>query len=276
MNSIEKDTFLKLFNRYGYVLDFSTPGFDAFTKESIGVAICEKYQLSKGRSLLCFSNEASEEKVLKLFTDLMEYYESSYSDFDKETHENNSSNEKGKYRNLYLRCKKIISEYSSRPCLSRAQADELKSSFSTEYMTKMIELMISSVDDNTTEAIGKAKELIESCCKTILKECLVDVMKEWKFQQIVNKTFDVLHLLPKDVDETSPMCASFKQLYGSLKGLVNPIASIRNAYGDGHGKEICFKELDSRHARLLVEISCAVTEFLWKTHLQNKRNHNAD
>ncbi|HCN53322.1 MAG TPA: hypothetical protein DIS88_05805 [Prevotella sp.] len=100
----------------------------------------------------------------------------------------------------------------------------------------------------------------------MLKECSVDVNKDCIFQQLVNKTFEILHVLPKNIDDDSPIGQSFKQIYGSLKGLINPIAAIRNAYGTGHGKDIHFQALDSRHAKLFVGISCTVTEFLWKTH----------
>ena len=54
MTPIEKGAFLKLFNRMGYVLDFSTNEFNVFTLESIGVALCQKYQASKGASLVSF------------------------------------------------------------------------------------------------------------------------------------------------------------------------------------------------------------------------------
>ena len=36
MDQIEKGAFLRLFNRNGYVLDFSTNDFDVFTLESVG------------------------------------------------------------------------------------------------------------------------------------------------------------------------------------------------------------------------------------------------
>ena len=52
LNGIEKGYFMKLFNRGGYVLDFSTNEFDTFTLESIGESLCQKYNLSKGKSLL--------------------------------------------------------------------------------------------------------------------------------------------------------------------------------------------------------------------------------
>lgn len=261
MENIEKGVFLKLFNREGYVLDFSTAGFDVFTLNSVGVALCQEYRLSKGKSLIHFSNNADDVQVLKLFSDLIFYYETSYRQFKEETHDKDSFNEEGAYRNIYQSCKNILSKYSQNSQAIKVQADELKLSFSTDYMTNQINLMIKSLDSNPTEAIGKSKELIESCCKTILKECSVDVTKDWTFQQLINKTFETLHLLPKDIDDNSPIGQSFKQIYGSLKGLTNPIAAIRNVYGTGHGKDIHFQALDSRHAKLLAGISCSVTEF---------------
>lgn len=49
LSYIEKGHLDELFNRDGYVLDFSTNGFDEFTFQSIGIRLCEKYCLSKGK-----------------------------------------------------------------------------------------------------------------------------------------------------------------------------------------------------------------------------------
>lgn len=67
------------------------------------------------------------------------------------------------YRNIYQGCKNILSKYSQNSQAITVHAEELKSSFSTDYMTNQINLMINSLDSNPTEAIGKSKELIESC-----------------------------------------------------------------------------------------------------------------
>lgn len=234
MENIEKGVFLRLFNREGYVLDFSTAGFDVFTMNSVGVALCQKYQLSKGKSLIQFTNDADDDgRVLKLFSDLIFYYETSYRRFEEETHDKDFFNEEGAYRKDYLKCKNILSKYSQNPQTIKVQAEELKTSFSTDHMTNQINLMIRSLDSNPTEAIGKSKELIESCCKTILNECSVDMNKDWTFQQLVNNTFEVLRLLPENIDRESLLGQIFKQMYGSLKGQINPIVAIRNTYGTG-------------------------------------------
>ena len=52
-------------------MDFSTNDFDVFTMGSIGVALCDKYEMSKGSSLSAYVNEASEEDIIKLLKDLL-------------------------------------------------------------------------------------------------------------------------------------------------------------------------------------------------------------
>lgn len=66
LSNVEKGALVKLFNRGGYVLDFSTPDFDAFTLDSVGEALCEKYGMSKGRSLNAYINEAGDSETTKL------------------------------------------------------------------------------------------------------------------------------------------------------------------------------------------------------------------
>lgn len=267
LTELEKGSLMKLFNRSGYVLDFSTADFDVFTMNSVGVALCTKYRSSKGRSLLAFIHEASEDKVYKIFTDLMSYYESEYSNFEIETQEKTEDlfYDSGKYRRLYLRCKDILRKHDS-VGTNGLIVESVKKSFSTEYMSQQIRLMIDSQDQYPAEAIGKAKELIESCCKTILEGLSIPIDKDWTFRQLVSKVFDKLDIMPKSVDPSSPAADSLKRIYGNLKGMISPLAEIRNAFGTGHGQTVDFQGLDSRHAKLLVGMSATLVEFLWETY----------
>ncbi|MCR5493468.1 MAG: serine/threonine protein kinase [Streptococcus sp.] len=70
----DKNIIKKFFNDGGYVLDFSNRTFDEFTYHSIGVKIQERYGLSKGKSFEAFIDEATDEEIIKLVTDLLTYY----------------------------------------------------------------------------------------------------------------------------------------------------------------------------------------------------------
>lgn len=79
MNFVEKSYFDELFNRGGYVLDFSIAEFDEFTFQSIGIRLCKKYNLSKGKSLKEFTNQGDPYKVIKLYKDLLDFYKVHFS-----------------------------------------------------------------------------------------------------------------------------------------------------------------------------------------------------
>lgn len=107
------EPFLRLFVRDGYVLDFTTSSFDEFTKESVGIPLCEYYQASKGKSLERFVRTAPESLAYKLLSDLMKYYENVYRDFAKEQKDLNIQH----YRSV---CKDLLSEYQSTPSSENA------------------------------------------------------------------------------------------------------------------------------------------------------------
>ena len=266
LTKTEKGTLLKLFIRTGYVLDFSTSDFDAFTADSIGIALCEKYRMSKGKSLVAFINEASEEDAYKLLSDLFTYYETQYGQFDYETNDSDLLGlSSGAYRPLYLNCKGLIEKYKkAEPNKEIAKAVE--ESLSSDYINQQIKLMLENQETYPAESIGKAKELVESCCRTILTQRNIPIDKDWKLNQLVNRVFEELEVKPEIVEDNSPIGTSLKKVYGSLKGMVSPLAEIRNAYGTGHGKTVDFVGLDSRHAKLLVGMSITLVQFLWSTH----------
>ena len=98
MDKVEVGGFLRLYNRGGYVLDFSTNDFDTFCMDSVGVAPCQKYKLSKGKSLVAFCDEASPEDVEKLLFDMLTYYEFHCIHRPGED----------KYRAVYEKCKQVF------------------------------------------------------------------------------------------------------------------------------------------------------------------------
>ena len=117
----EEGTFLMLFNRSGYVLNFSTNDFDVFTTNSIGEALCAKYGLSKGKSLIAYLNSASDENRFKLLSDLFHYYEENMEYEYNENYEDDLywgssiSRYDERYARIYKKCKTIIDSRAAAP-----------------------------------------------------------------------------------------------------------------------------------------------------------------
>ena len=266
MNNTEKGLFLKLFNRGGDVLDFSTADFDTFTMESVGVALCSHYGLSKGKSLNAFINESTDDKSNKLLLDLLNYYESQYPNFEKERDGINDPYSYGTpndvYGKYYAKCKEIAQRISSNQ-FSAFAAKSVEEAFSSEYINKQMSIMLENQSTNPTEAIGKAKELIESCCETILERNGITPNKDWKLNQLVDETMKLLEITPKHIPDTAKEATAIKAILGSLRGIATNIAIIRNAYGSGHGKSASYKGLQERHAKLAIGSSVTLVNFLW-------------
>lgn len=272
LSKIEVGTFLKLFNRGGYVLDFSTNDFDVFTLGSIGVALCEKYKMSKGKSLTAYLNEASDGDVITLLKDLLAYYEENYEKEFSETTEDNDDEFFSyktysiEYARLYKKCREYMDRVLNISTPLAANAAELQQKFSSDYLAKQIELMLKMQTENPTDAIGKAKELIESCCKTILDNKGVKWDKNWDVGKLSSETLSLLSLTPKSIPDTDPVSENIKAVLGNLRGISTKLAEIRNPYGSGHGKSATFSGLETRHAKLAVGCSITFVTFLWDTY----------
>ena len=269
-SKIEIGTFLRLFNRGGYVLDFSTNDFDNFTMDSVGVALCCKYNMSKGKSLTAYIDQASADDAAKLLKDLLTYYEENY---EWEYTENADKDTYGYYRQynaeyarLYKKCRVYMDRVLNIATPLAPNAAELQEKFSSEYLSKQIDLMLKMQVENPTDAIGKAKELIESCCKTILDNKNVSWDKNWDMSKLTGETLNLLNLTPKAIPDTDPVSENIKAVLGNLRGITTKLAEIRNPYGSGHGKSASFTGLEIRHAKLAVGCSITFVTFLWDTY----------
>ncbi len=277
MTKQEEGTFLMLFNRSGYVLNFSTNDFDVFTTNSIGEALCTKYGLSKGKSLNAYLNSASEENRFKLISDLFHYYEDNMEYEYNKNYEDDLywgsgvSRYEEKYARIYQKCKAIMDRLEGSSSAIAKTADNLKEKFSSEYMSKQIELMVSMQSTNPTNAIGMAKELIESCCKTILEDLGIAWSKTDDVPQLTSKTMDALNLLPANVQETDQGADAIKAVLGNLRAIPSKLAEIRNPFGSGHGKSASFQGLEERHAKLAVGSSITFVDFIWSTYENQKK-----
>ena len=188
LSGIEIGTFLNFFNRGGYVLDFSTVDFDTFTHESIGIPLCEAYKMSKGKSLVAYVKQASQQDIIKLFNDLMAHYELS-------PQKENDVQYQKKYADAYVKCRLILDRINTNT-IADIESQKLKEVFNSDYISSQIDLMVKMQDDNPTEAIGKAKELIESCCKTILEKEGHIIEKDWDMTRLVDETFKLFGIMP--------------------------------------------------------------------------------
>lgn len=252
--------FIDLLNEGGYVLDFSSYEFSKFTKEITGIDLLEKYSpLSKGKSLEKFLEEAPRKISIPLLKALMSEWERTRLDI--------FNCKQMKLANTCKQCLKKLEVYLS----DGGVGVRLKSSgFTSEYLDQQRKLLWEKVSSHPTASIGTAKDLVESCCTTILEKNAIDYSKTDDLPKLVDKTQHLLAINPREVDTNIPDSQAVKALLGSLASVAKHLAQLRNSYGTGHGKSAAYKGLTERHARLAAGAALTLVDYLWSTYLQRQ------
>lgn len=159
----------------------------------------------------------------------------------------------------------------------KQQIAHIQKDFDSDYINKQIQLMTSSIDSAPYIAIGKAKELLETCSKTILEQQGIAYTKDDTVNELVKKARKSIGLTPEDVNEKSKAKEIASHILGNLGALTQGLAELRNLYGDGHGKEIHSVSLPPRYAQLAVGAASTAVKFMLDTFTEKKdKNGNRD
>jgi hypothetical protein len=148
--------------------------------------------------------------------------------------------------------------------LSRVHA--LAVEFDARHMQEQIARMSAAVDTDPALAIGSAKELLETCCKTILAERGKAVTGIEDLPALVKVVRAELRLVPEDVPQAAKGAETIKRLLSNLGTVAQGLAELRSLYGTGHGRDGRSRGLKPRHARLAVGAASALAVFLFETH----------
>lgn len=133
---------------------------------------------------------------------------------------------------------------------------------------RQIQRMQSAVEDDPGLAIGTAKELVESVCKTILEQRQISFADDCDIGQLVKETRKALGMIPESIPNSAKGADSIRRLLSNLGNVAQGLGELRNLYGTGHGKGGTNKGLSPRHARLAVGAASTLSTFLFETHLE--------
>ena len=245
----------------GYVLDFSDRTMGEFIEESIGIDVyTEKYFFngtSKAKILRALWEVEPDYIIGKLLKDMIQ------SDLDIAVEIT------PKIERLSSRCLEIANRLlSSAPKLTnlKAQADK----FDADHMARQIRRIEDSINDDPSLAIGTAKELIETCCKTILYERGKQLPGTPNVSDLTKATLKELSLVPEGISDAARGANVIKRLLSNLGTIGNGLAELRGLYGTGHGQLGTATGLAPRHARLAVSAASTLCVFLFETHQETQ------
>jgi hypothetical protein len=120
------------------------------------------------------------------------------------------------------------------------------------------------VDSDPAQAIGSAKELVETVGKLVLRHYGKDVEAYDTLQRLIKEALKCLDLSLEDLPENKKGAESIRQVLAALAQIVGATAELRNLYGTGHGR-VRSGGLQPRHARLVVGAAATLSRFMLET-----------
>lgn len=133
-------------------------------------------------------------------------------------------------------------------------------------MQKEIERLENAVERDPALAIGTAKELIETCCKSILSKRNVQYPRSADIPELTKLLAKELQLVPDDIPEKAKGAETIRLILRNLSALTHYLAELRSLYGTGHGRDGKHRGLEPRHARLAVGTAVVFRDFVTETY----------
>jgi len=259
----EKAKLEKLFGmRSGYVSNFSDATFGDFLAESVDIDIHDvKYQHgggSKARKFRQFWELESDYLVGSAILALVQR--------EEEILAESAANDPEK-KALIEPCKSIAGRLMS----ANVTLDDLKraaATFDARHLLDQIRRMELSVNQDPALAIGTAKELIETCCKTILSERGKPMKGTPDIPALTKETLKELNLVPEGVSDSVRGSETVKRILQNLGAIGHGLAELRGLYGTGHGKHGKAQGLKPRHAKLAVGAAATLVTFIFDTYIE--------
>jgi HEPN domain-containing protein len=136
-----------------------------------------------------------------------------------------------------------------------------------EGLHRQIVRLTAAAEDDPALAVGTAKELVETVCKTILEDRGRPPSTD-DLTKLVKTAAKELALLPDGVPEEAKGSEVIRRVLSNLAQVAQGLAELRNLYGTGHGRSARTKGVKTRHARLAVGAAATLATFLLETHLE--------
>lgn len=170
----------------------------------------------------------------------------------------------------------VAKRFSGTNARSVSRARTVADALDAAWMQKEIERLEHAVDRDPALAIGTAKELVESCCKSILAKRGIEVSKKADLPELTKALAKELRLVPEGISDEAKGAETVRLILRNLGALTQYLAELRGLYGSGHGRDGRHRGLEPRHARLAVATAVAFIDFVTETHSRRSESSQTD
>ena len=155
------------------------------------------------------------------------------------------------------------------------RAKSVADALDAAWMQKEIERVENAIDRDPALAIGTAKDLVESCCKSVLIKRGIKYAKGADLPTLTKLVAKELGLVPENITDAKRGAETIKLILRNLAALTQYLAELRGLYGSGHGRDGSHRGLQPRHARLAVGAAVSFIDFVTETFREQQFRESA-
>lgn len=250
----DRNALAGFFNDGGFVLNFNNSDFDRFTVAIVGVPLQQHYGLSKGKSLLRFSDEATDEAFIKLIDALFEQYDRI------PVFSEDASDEKKKQYDI---CRSLLERIKGQQPVVDLQVEDDKNKY---ILKKNSEARKAIENGELDRALTIARTLVEEMLITSIQ------IKDPGFHAKgdlgkIRKRFQELYNM--EINPSSDQ--RITKLISGLISVIDSISEMRNAGGDAHGHGFKRWKVEPHHVYLALDSSVTLCNFIYHVVLKNSQ-----
>lgn len=157
-----------------------------------------------------------------------------------------------------------------------SRAKTVADALNAGWMQKEIERLENAIDRDPALAIGTAKELVETCCKSILTKRNIAFSPGADLPDLTKSVLKELSLVPEGISDEARGAETVRLILRNLSVLTKYLAELRGLYGSGHGRDGQHRGLEPRHARLAVASAVAFIDFVTETYHRRESTRVAE
>ena len=141
------------------------------------------------------------------------------------------------------------------------------------YFEQQIVTIEKAIIDTPGLAIDLAYTLVDTSCKTILRERTHAFGTDWTLQQILRETLNVIPIISQEVANPTELAESVKKVINGLITTVQALSELRRLHGfASHGKDSHTQQPDLMYALLAARAADGIVNFLFRCHKNIQSN----
>lgn len=136
-----------------------------------------------------------------------------------------------------------------------------------DFLTKQVTALEASIEENPELAVDLARALVETVCKTILKDRGVEFDNKGNTPKLFEDTLRNMRLISTEHDGNSKAQLGMQTTIKGLQDAVLGLCQFRNAVGiASHGKDSYTPSIDRLQAIFAARAADSVIHFLYSAH----------